>query len=406
MRKTDPAQGWKLHVSATPLTANEVFARLRPVLLRHDVIFKVPSRLEMLAQLNSGVPAFSQIGKFLTAYPASEKAAIDLARELHTATHDLRGPKIPFDVPYRKNSLVYYRYGSFRQITPQANTHGVIFDPAGKAHLDRRGPARAIPHWLSDPFKNCSAQSDLLDSLGLLGCDYLPFRTIVQRGKGGVYEAVDISVRPARRVIVKEGRRNGETAWNGEDGYARIQKEGRVLRALHAEGLPVPRVLREFTHEANRYLILEKIGGRPLLRRNQVHPKKPSWRRACKIVNQVGELLDQVHRAGWVWRDCKPANILVDRGRIHFIDFEGACRLNKVNILPWSSLNYSLPLSARTTWHLNGAQEDDYALGVIGFQFATGQFPSRHSRRRSASYKNTGCPDFLRAKIEALLRFE
>ena len=49
----DPAQGWKLHVSATILSAVEVFVRAEPILRKNDALFKVPCRLELLKALNS-----------------------------------------------------------------------------------------------------------------------------------------------------------------------------------------------------------------------------------------------------------------------------------------------------------------------------------------------------------------
>src|SRR5438477_10738252 len=102
-RSSDPVQGWKIHVSATRLSANQVFSRVQPILSRRDVLFKVPARLDLLEALNDGVRQFSQVGKFLTAYPSATAEAIDLARVLHAATRGLRGPEIPFDVRYQKN---------------------------------------------------------------------------------------------------------------------------------------------------------------------------------------------------------------------------------------------------------------------------------------------------------------
>ena len=108
-RLPGPTQGWKIHVSATVLSAAEVFARCYPVLRKHQACFKVPGSLGFLASLNSGLRDFSQVGKFLTVYPSSIRQATELARELHDATRGLEGPRIPFDAVYRRRSLVHYR---------------------------------------------------------------------------------------------------------------------------------------------------------------------------------------------------------------------------------------------------------------------------------------------------------
>jgi serine/threonine protein kinase len=367
-------------------------------------LFKVPVRLDFLGALNGGIGQFSQVGKFLTVYPRSTAEAVELARELHSVTRGLRGPEIPFDVRYRKNSLVYYRYGVFRRERADAAEPGRILDHAGRSHPDRRAPGTAAPRWLADPFNK--SRTNPGRSFGPIGTDFLAIKALSQRGKGGVYEAVDLSVSPspARLVIIKEGRRHGETAWDDEDGYARVQREGRVLRALRSANIPVPEIFREFTQNRNRYLVLNKVAGRPLLSRKRMQPARISWRRAQRIIEQVGELLSRIHAAGWVWRDCKPSHIFLGRGVMRLIDFEGACRIAETEVLPWGSPSYVRPTRRRKFCRRAGVSEDNYALGVIAFQFATGKFPPSSSRRRASIYKGSRCPDSLRCRIESLLR--
>ncbi len=399
LREDDPAQGWKLHLSATVLSAAEVFARAEPILRKHDVLFKVPCRLELLKSLNSGLADFSQIGKFLTVFPRSTDEALELARDLHRATRGLSGPLIPFDARYRKESLVFYRYGAFRPWVD--GTAGFIHPPRGRRYRDKRAPKRAIPPWLEDPFQKTAARPP--KRRGLFLRDALVFKAKAQRGKGGVYEAIDLSVLPVRRVIIKEGRRHGETNWDGRDGYALVRHEARVLRKLRAAGLPVPRIFREFTQDGHRYLVLERIPGRPLLAEKREQPAKTSWRRAERILEQLAPMLSRLHAAGWTWRDCKPSHIFVHRGVLHFIDFEGACRSGQTEVLPWGSPNYVPPPCHGKFSRGAGTLEDDYALGVIAFQFLSGKFPLTTPQDRTAVYERTGCPKPLREKIDRLL---
>ena len=399
LRADDPRQGWKLHVSATILSAADVFARAEPILRKNDAFFKVPCQLSVLRSLNSGLADFSQIGKFLTVYPRSTDEALELARDLHRATRGLSGPRIPFDARYRKESLVHYRYGAFRSWTD--GTSGFIHPPRGRRYRDTRAPKRAIPPWLEDPFQKKPGRHS--KKRGLLLRDALVFKAKAQRGKGGVYEALDLSVLPVRRVIIKEGRRHGETNWDGKDGYALVRHEARVLRKLRAAGLPVPRVLREFTQDGHRYLVLERIPGRPLLAEKREQPSRTSWRRAESILEQLAPMLSRMHAAGWTWRDCKPSHIFLHRGAVQFIDFEGACRSGETEILPWGSPNY-VPLRCQGKFSRRpGTLEDDFALGVIAFQFLSGKFPPASARRRAAIYRRTGCPKPLREKIDRLL---
>jgi hypothetical protein len=398
-RRDDPPQGWKLHVSATILSAAEVFARTESILRAKDALFKVPCRLELLRSLNSGMGDFSQIGKFLTVYPQSTAEALKLARELHRATRGLPGPRIPFDARYSRGSLVYYRYGAFR--SPSEGTAGFIRGPKGKRYRDKRAPGRAVPRWMQDPFRKTPPKNS--NWRGLISRELLVFRAKAQRGKGGVYEALDLSVLPVRSVIIKEGRRHGETNWDGRDGYALVRHEAAVLRRLRKAGLPVPEVVREFTKNKNRYLVLERLEGRPLLAAKQTQPSKPSWRRAARILGRLEPLLSKMHAAGWIWRDCKPCHILVHRRTVRFIDFEGACPIDQTRLLPWSSPDY-IPPSARGKFPRRaGTFEDDYALGVIAFQFGAGQFPPSETTARASLYRRTKCPRPLRERIEGLL---
>jgi len=400
----DPAQGWKIHLSATLLTANDLFACAAPILRRHNALFKVPARLELLEQLNAGFAGFSQIGKFLTAYPVSDKMAVALARELHTATRHLRGPAVPFDARYRNTGVVYYRYGSFRNGNRDDRQREIIFTLAGKARADRREPGRALPSWIDNPFRKRGVSTkDGAEIRGLLAAGYLVFGAVSQRGKGGVYEAVDLTASPARLVIIKEGRRDGEVDWHGRDGYTRVKHEAAVLRALRKGILAVPQVLREFDHDGNRYLVLEKLCGRPLLMNNKVPPARASWRRAEKILVRLESNLAKLHRAGWVWRDCKPSHILLDRGEMRLVDFEGACRVGETDVLPWGSPGYTRRTRCKYR-RQPGRAEDQYALGAIAFQIATGKLPPRDCAARLRLYRGHGCPAYIRAKIDKLLR--
>jgi hypothetical protein len=369
VRDEDPRQGWKLHVSATILSAAEVFARAEPILRRSDALFKVLCRLDLLRSLNSGLGDFSQIGKFLTIYPRSTGEALELARALHRATRGLAGPRVPFDAQYRRESLVYYRYGAFRPWID--GTSGFIHPPRGRRYRDQRAPKRAIPRWLEDPFQKSRAGDS--KKRGLFLREFLVFKAKAQRGKGGVYDALDLSVLPVRRVIIKEGRRHGETNWDGKDGYALVEHEARVLRKLRAADLPVPKVLREFTQNRHRYLVLERIQGRPFLAEKQI-PRQ----------NLPGAGRDSEHL-----RRCSQMHALADRAiatvaflfiaAVRFIDFEGACRKGQTESAMGSPITFwrCRKISRRPEL------EDDYALGGI-LHLALG-----NSSRRSSSPGST-----------------
>ncbi|HKE60433.1 MAG TPA: hypothetical protein VKB46_27165, partial [Pyrinomonadaceae bacterium] len=53
--RDDPDQGWKLHLTATVLTATEVLTKVGPCLQRRGVMFKAPTSLQELDRINSGL---------------------------------------------------------------------------------------------------------------------------------------------------------------------------------------------------------------------------------------------------------------------------------------------------------------------------------------------------------------
>jgi len=395
---SDPIQGWKIHVSATILSALDIFARTSPILKAHGAVYKVPAKLSFLAHLNSGDAGYSQIGKFITVYPRSDKEAETLARKLHGVTLGCAAPEIPFDARYRPNSVVYYRYGS--HVSRPKGVRSIIVDNLGKAREDKRAPHCAIPNWLKDPINSGRIKGS--KSRSPLGPQFLVHKALAQRGKGGVFEALDLSNFPARLVIIKQGRRHGDVDWTGLDGYTRVKKEGRMLRVLYRAGIPVPNVIREFDRDGHRYLVLEKISGRRL----SFGKPERSARFAAHILTSLGALLSRLHVLGYVWRDCKPTNILVSGSQLCLIDFEGACRVFKIGIPPWGSIDY-LPPCYRNEFSMRraGTLEDHYALGVIAFQLFSGKFPAASAHGRAAVYKRTQCPDYLRSEIERLLKF-
>ncbi|WWW35333.1 protein kinase [Stenotrophomonas rhizophila] len=194
----------------------------------------------------------------------------------------------------------------------------------------------------------------------------------MQRGKGGVYRAVDIQCSPARLCVVKEGRRHGETNWHGLDGRSFVEREEAFLRAM--EGLPFapPAVIDAFCIGEHRYLVMEHIDGEPLLHACADPQKKIALDDALAYAAGVAHLVAQLHAAGWVWRDLKPANLLVDRsGRLRPVDFEGALRADDTSDTPWGTPSYMPPEAKRGAFAGSHQREDLYGLGATIHQLLT-----------------------------------
>ncbi|MGW1072081.1 class III lanthionine synthetase LanKC N-terminal domain-containing protein [Streptomyces sp. NPDC002537] len=150
-------QGWKLRVSATPLSAPLVLAQTAEILAAHRCPFKFAGTLARVAELCSRGTGRSSGGKFVTVYPAGDDDWLRaLAEEPHRATEGLPGPGILSDRPYRPGSLVHYRFGAFHGVPVlgnEASYEVMLMAPDGSLDRDRRDAWFSPPPWAPrDPF--------------------------------------------------------------------------------------------------------------------------------------------------------------------------------------------------------------------------------------------------------------
>jgi hypothetical protein len=266
-RPEEPTQGWKLHISATVLQACDLFERVAPVLAKHELCYKAPDSLDELMLLNSGpVYGYWQVGKFLTLYPSTAAKAVTLAAEFHKLTTEFAPVSIPFDIQYRPNSNVFYRYGGFTNV--QFTDENGVTLPAvenllGELVYDDR--LVAVPEWVADPFR-LSARKPAPQPASPLTTRYRVFEALTQRGKGGTYQAIDVVATPPRLCVVKQGRPHGEIAWNGDSGRDLAQHECRNLVELAKVYSDSPRVCDSFESNGNFYFVIWSLSRVPACR--------------------------------------------------------------------------------------------------------------------------------------------
>ena len=399
----DPDQGWKLHVSATILSASDVFAAVGPFLHRSGALFKAPKSLYELQKLNSGsLYGYSQVGKFITIYPKNSNEALSFAKELHRLTRDMPSPAVPFDHRYHQDGCVYYRFGAFKVIeTENSNKQRDywMYDPDGNLIPDNRESA-AIPPWVSNPFKQPSNNlSKSRQAVTPLQTTFKAFEAVAQRGRGGVYKAIDLSSIQPRICILKEGRKHGEVDWDGRDGAWRVFHEGQVLEALTRAGVNVPRLYSSFQVEENSYIAIELIEGISLNELLSRRRRRVSVRKVLQYSIRIASLLANIHQAGWVWRDCKPGNIMITRGGVfRAVDFEGACPINQPDPSPWGTRLFVPPEWDHPFTGQQRLPEDLYAMGAIIHMLLTGAPPDRESNQPKRKI-----PEDLQRVVNSLL---
>jgi hypothetical protein len=399
----EPSQGWKLHISATILDACDLLERVAPFLNSENVQFKAPNSLEALSRLNCGLQyGYHQVGKFITVYPPTEKLALDLAPQLHELTKEFFTISVPFDEQYLPESSVFYRYGGFSNIEAideNGKPFQAIINPEGKFVPDDR--LQAVPEWINNPFPNNAQPSGKTFADTPLGTTYKVFRAITQRGKGGTYQAVDLSGNAPRLCIVKEGRQNGELGWNGQDGYFLVQNEFEVLSVLKEKYDAVPQVYSSFEVHGNFYFAMENVEGKSLSQIMNLRRRRFSIRQIIKFSIGIAGIIEKIHRAGWVWNDCKPANLIVTSNQcLRPIDFEGAYPINKSEPFDWKTEGFSKAVTASKK--SGGKFADLYALGAVIYFLLTGAFYD--SEKRAAIKKlRRNVPTRLTSITEKLL---
>lgn len=404
INNSDPNQGWKIHISATILDAIEIFKLAYPFLNSINVLFKAPKSLLELKKLNCGLNyGYSQIGKFITIYTRSSSEALYIAENLYKLTSGHTGVNIPYELSFQDSNIIYYRYGAFHTLKTK-NSDGesisAIQTPDGKLIPDSREPNSVIPSWATNPFiKEQSNFRNSNSSNSLINQDIMIFKALSQRGKSAVFKALDLSVSPARLCIIKEGRLNGEVDWDKKDGYMRVKHEEEVLKVLKGNDIKVPKVYRSFTNGINYYLVMELIEG-DNLQEISFNKKLP----ISKVISygyQLAIILSKIHSAGFIWRDCKPLNIILNKeGFLQPLDFEGACYENSLNELPYGTngyIPYEWSRASKITIH-----QDLYALGATLHQLLSGEIPISTELKPIGKLRK-GVPEEVRKMISSLL---
>lgn len=374
-----PLQGWKLHVSATVLSAEDVLRRALPVLLAEPGRFKVAPTPQALHSLNEGRAGLSQIGKFLTVYPNDDAQAVRLAAALDAATRGLPGPRIPSDRPLASGSLVHYRYGGFgglRLRTPLGENLPAVRTPEGAIIPDARGTAYDPPSWAVDPFLAAGLSAELPLPSPLIGGRYLRTTTLHQSPRGVVYLAVDTVA--AQPCVVKMARRDAAVGRDGQNGQDRLRHEAAVLAALAPDPrFPAPLTLE--SQDSDLYLAMEDVEGETLEVVVGRRAKQGVFLRGEQIRawgQELAEMLHAVHAHGYVYRDLKSPNVVVALdGSLRLLDFELAHALSASEAVGGrGTRGYLSPQQARE--EAPHPADDVYSLGAVLFFMATGAEPS------------------------------
>ncbi|MFC0626016.1 class IV lanthionine synthetase LanL [Kribbella deserti] len=321
------AHGWKLHVSATALSAPLVLARSAEVLVRADCSFKFGTDIPRVIELNGAWYQRGAGGKFVTVYPRDDEHFRQLAVSLHEATSGIAGPEILSDQPYRPGSLVHYRYGGIngqRVFTDDGISEHRMIGPDGTVVTDERLAWFMPPPWASSPFDEQPIEvAEAPESL-LLDGRFRVSKAIRHANKGGVFLAMD--EHDGREVVVKQARANVAAGLDGRDVRDRLRDEARMLDVLGPLGV-VPHKITVFEQQRDLFLAQELVSGDALSdwAVDRSTGSGDQVKQALTVALGLARAVVAVHRAGYVLRDLKPQNVMVTKDtEIRLIDVEFA----------------------------------------------------------------------------------
>lgn len=330
-----PAQGWKIHVSATLDNAESVLDRVMAYCVPRGIAFKfVPSRY-LLHTRNAKYADRTASGKFITVYPVDDDQCRTVASDLDEALAGSEGPYILSDLRWGAGP-VYLRYGSFTRrhcYDEQGELQPALENADGVLVPDVRGPAFRAPQWIEPP-QWLRPHLDARSSATVADMPYVIEKALHFSNGGGVYAGTDR--RTGAKVVLKEARPHAGLAADGADAVARLKREQDALERLSGLGC-TPEVLDAFVLGDHHFLVLEFVEGKPLnsffARRHPLIEADPGPERlaeytewALRIHALVTEAVAAVHGRGVVFNDLHLFNIMVseDESSVTLLDFEAA----------------------------------------------------------------------------------
>lgn len=361
-------QGWKIHVTTTVDGAPEVLDRVSAYCLQHQVAFKALAGPVDVSRRNSKYADRGGSGKFITIYPADDDEFARLLHDLDALVGGRPGPTILSDLRWAQGPL-FVRYGAFRSRRmegPEGREIECILDPSGQLVPDERRPGFHPPAWARVP-EVLAPALQARQARTLEGFPYAVQRAVHFSNGGGVYLAERRD--DGRKILLKEARPHSGLDETNRDATARLKQERSALSDL--SGIPgIPRVDDYVTGVEHVFLGREYVEGRTLLElsceRNPLINPESRMNRAEyrawieRVLAQVGRTLDLIHRAGYVFGDLHPGNLIVAADdSVHLIDFESSSTDTTGFTQAMGVVGFRAPE------HIRGHAVDRFALGCL-----------------------------------------
>ncbi|MDP7033110.1 MAG: WD40 repeat domain-containing serine/threonine protein kinase [Planctomycetota bacterium] len=216
-------------------------------------------------------------------------------------------------------------------------------------------------------------------------------------GMGAVYQAREaLSGRVVALKVIKQGQDRNPGI------LQRFEREAKILAEVdHPSVVPI----FEFgSHEGYLYYTMPIVEGTSLRTILKTKAPLPS-REVARILHPIANALSEVHGRGYIHRDLKPGNILLNPlGDSVLIDFGIARSIDQQTQLTHSGVRVGTPsymapeqiLRSKSVDH----RADLFSLGVIFYELVSGERPFRGQNPAETYYRITETTPPLLRKID------
>ncbi|WP_167333499.1 serine/threonine-protein kinase [Nocardia concava] len=226
---------------------------------------------------------------------------------------------------------------------------------------------------------------------GMVVADYRIVRRLGGGGMGTVYLAQHPRLPRMDALKVLNDRHDRDTEF-----HARFLREAEMAARLHHPNLVAVHDRGE--HDGRLWIAMQYIDGGDLAQLIHRGPQVLTAERAVRILGEAAHGIDEIHRAGLLHRDVKPANILLATNadgsdRVLVTDF-GIARPAEDTEADSGGLAATLAYAAPEL--LGGGpvdhRADVYALGCTLYQMLTGSVPFPRTSSGSVMYAHLHQP--------------
>jgi predicted Ser/Thr protein kinase len=366
-----PAQGWKIHASATLDNADKILDIVWDYCVPRRINFKfLLSPSALVGRITKYAPR-GYSGKLVTIYPVDDEACHTILRELGELLDGEPNPYILSDLRWGAGPL-HVRYGAFSRrfcVGPDGAVVPAIADATGTLVPDRRDPVFYLPDWVTLP-DFLAPHLAARNAVSIADLPYEIDSVLHFSNGGGVYTGTEKAT--GRPVVLKEGRPHAGIDGRGEDAAHRVEWEYEMLRRL-AGVRGVPEVLDLFWVGEHRFLAMERVDGvslsRAVVRRFPLTKidageaetaAYAEW--ALGLYAQVAETIRGINERGVVYGDMHMHNVVVtEDDQAYLLDFEVAAPVEKATMPALGNQGFSAPRGT------NGLDIDRYGLACLRF---------------------------------------